>query len=117
MGLLQEVAGHPVAQQFQQLGLGSQVGIVLGGIVVLSVILNIANQILSRNPNEPPMVFHWFPFVGSTITYGIDPPTFFKENRAKVSNLPSSRLKSLLSTAESYRKLHHVWTMLNLGIF
>lgn len=85
MGLLHEVAGHPLAQQFQLLGVGSQIAIVLGGIVALSVVLNIANQILFRNPNEPPMVFHWFPFIGSTVTYGMDPPKFFKENRAKVS--------------------------------
>lgn len=85
MGLLQEVAGHPLAEQFRLFGLGSQIAIVLGSIVTLSVILNVASQLLFKNPNEPPMVFHWFPLIGSTITYGMDPPTFFKENRAKVS--------------------------------
>ena len=84
MGLLQELASHPLALQFQTLGLGSQVGIVLGGFIVLSVVLNIASQLLFKNPNEPPLVFHWFPFIGSTVTYGMDPPRFFKENRAKV---------------------------------
>ncbi|KAK6722312.1 Sterol 14-alpha demethylase [Fusarium graminearum] len=83
MGLLQELAGHPLAQQFQELPLGQQVGIGFAVFLVLSVVLNVLNQLLFRNPNEPPMVFHWFPFVGSTITYGMDPPTFFRENRAK----------------------------------
>lgn len=85
MGVLQQVCSHPLALQFQTLGLGSQVAIVLGGVIALSVLLNVANQILFKNPNEPPVVFHWFPVIGSTITYGMDPPTFFKKNRAKVS--------------------------------
>jgi sterol 14-demethylase len=84
MGVLQQVASHPLAQQYQTLGLGSQIAIALAGFVAISVALNVASQILFKNPNEPPLVFHWFPFVGSTITYGMDPPTFFKENRAKV---------------------------------
>jgi sterol 14-demethylase len=85
MGLLQELASHPLAQQFQEFSLGKQIGIGFGGFIILSVVLNVLSQILFRNPNEPPMVFHWFPWIGSTITYGMDPPTFFKENRAKVS--------------------------------
>ncbi|UZP33417.1 hypothetical protein NXS19_001233 [Fusarium pseudograminearum] len=62
MGLLQELAGHPLAQQFQELPLGQQVGIGFAAFLVLSVVLNVLNQLLFRNPNEPPMVFHWFPF-------------------------------------------------------
>lgn len=91
MGVLQAVSSHPLAHEFHALGLGSQVAILLGGVLALSVILNVASQILFRNPNEPPLVFHWFPVIGSTITYGMDPPTFFKENRAKVRFPRSSR--------------------------
>ncbi|ODA81765.1 hypothetical protein RJ55_00269 [Drechmeria coniospora] len=83
MGLLQNVIGHPLAQQFQTLGFGSQIAIALGAFVALSVVVNVASQFMFKNPNEPPLVFHWFPFLGSTITYGMDPPSFFKENRAK----------------------------------
>lgn len=90
MGVLQQVASHPLAQQFQTLGLGSQIAIAIGGFVALSVALNVASQILFKNPNEPPLVFHWFPFIGSTVTYGMDPPKFFKENRAKVCVFESS---------------------------
>ena len=43
----------------------------------LAIVLNVLNQLLSRNPNEPPVVFHWVPFFGSTITYGMDPFKFF----------------------------------------
>lgn len=85
MGLIQELAGHPLTQQFQTLPLGIQVAIAFTAFITLSVVFNVASQLLFKNPNEPPLVFHWFPIVGSTVTYGMDPPRFFKENRAKVS--------------------------------
>ncbi|GKT83515.1 cytochrome P450 [Colletotrichum tofieldiae] len=82
MGLLQEVAG-PLSQQFQTLGTGLQIVTIVGAVVFLSVLLNVASQILFKNSNEPPMVFHWFPFIGNTVIYGMDPPAFFKANREK----------------------------------
>ncbi|GKT42298.1 eburicol 14-alpha-demethylase [Colletotrichum spaethianum] len=72
MGLLQEVAG-PLSQQFQTLGTGLQIVTIVGAVIFLSVLLNVASQILFKNSNEPPMVFHWFPFIGSTVIYGMDP--------------------------------------------
>lgn len=84
MGLLEEVA-TPVSQHFHQLGAASQIGVLFLGFVFLSVVVNVAQQLLFKNPNEPPVVFHLFPVIGSTITYGMDPPRFFVENRKKVS--------------------------------
>ena len=84
MGLIQDLAG-PLAEGFGRLGLASQVGVAVGAFLLASVVLNVLRQLIFRNPNEPPIVFHWFPFVGSTITYGMDPPRFFKENKEKVS--------------------------------
>jgi sterol 14-demethylase len=84
MGLLEDVANHPVAQQFFALGLGTQIAVALAAFVSVSVVLNVASQILFKNPNEPPLVFHWLPFIGSTVTYGMDPPSFFEKNRKKV---------------------------------
>jgi len=52
--------------------------------LVLAVVVNVLNQILFRNPHEPPMVFHLFPVIGSTIPYGIDPYKFFFACREKV---------------------------------
>lgn len=54
--------------------------------LVLAAVLNVLKQILLRNPNEPPLVFHWLPIIGSTVTYGIDPYKFFFACREKVSS-------------------------------
>ncbi|KAI0116844.1 cytochrome P450 [Daldinia grandis] len=86
MGLIEDIQG-PVSQYMSQLSIWSQVGVIVGAVLFLSVFLNILQQILFRNPNEPPVVFHWFPLVGSTITYGMDPPRFFRENRAKYGDI------------------------------
>jgi sterol 14alpha-demethylase len=56
----------------------------LGALITLAILLNIANQLLFKNPDEPPLVFHLLPFIGSTITYGIDPFVFFFSCREKV---------------------------------
>ncbi|EAW11788.1 cytochrome P450 [Aspergillus clavatus NRRL 1] len=64
----------------------------LGGVGLLSllavaVVVNVLRQLLFKNPNEPPLVFHWFPFIGSTISYGIDPYKFFFDCRAKYGDI------------------------------
>ncbi len=85
MGLLQDLAG-PLSQQLSQLSTAAQIGLVFAALLTVVVSTNVASQILFRNSNEPPVVFYWFPVIGSTITYGIDPPKFFKKNRARVSS-------------------------------
>ena len=87
MGVAQDVLGQ-LSQQFSQLGIALQVIAVIVSIVSLSVFLNVMKQVLFKNPNEPPVVFHWLPIIGSTITYGMDPPRFFSANRAKVTPAP-----------------------------
>jgi len=64
--------------------------VIAGGafsVIVLAIVLNVLNQLLFKDPNEPPLVFHWVPFFGSTITYGIDPYKFFFSCREKVIEL------------------------------
>lgn len=89
MGVLEEFSGHlsPLCEQFSRLSTVSQVGITVFGFITLSVVFNVLRQILFKNPNEPPLVFHWFPIIGSTITYGMDPPTFFHSMRAKYGDI------------------------------
>lgn len=51
--------------------------------ITVAVVVNVLKQLFLKNPNEPPVVFHWFPFIGSTITYGIHPYKFFENAREK----------------------------------
>ena len=95
MGLVQEISG-PLSQQLSKLSVVSQVGLAVAGLLFTSVFFNVLKQVLFKNPNEPPVVFHWFPLIGSTITYGMDPPRFFKENRAKVCPQAFSQLLTVL---------------------
>jgi sterol 14-demethylase len=83
MGVL-EIIMAPLAEQVSQRGMGIVVAAGFAAFIVLAVVLNVLNQLLFKNPNEPPIVFHWLPIIGSTVTYGIDPYKFFFDNRAKV---------------------------------
>ncbi|KAL9050150.1 MAG: hypothetical protein Q9206_005205 [Seirophora lacunosa] len=53
-------------------------------VIILCTVLQ---QILFRNPNEPPLVFHYVPFIGSTVTYGIDPYKFYFDCQAKYGDV------------------------------
>lgn len=52
------------------------------------VVFNVLRQFVPRDSSNPPLVFHWFPGIGSTVNYGKDPYEFFFGCREKVS-LPS----------------------------
>jgi sterol 14alpha-demethylase len=52
-------------------------------IVASAVVQNVLRQLYGANPNRPPLVFHLFPFIGSTIQYGMDPYKFFSDCQAK----------------------------------
>ena len=70
-----------------QLSLRSSLGLAAAGFaafVALAIAVNVLRQMLPANPHEPPLVFHWVPFFGSTIVYGIDPYAFFFKCREKV---------------------------------
>jgi sterol 14-demethylase len=60
------------------------------GILLVSIFLNVINQLVFYSRKEPPVVFHWVPFIGSTVAYGMDPYQFFFACRAKVSVLCGS---------------------------
>lgn len=83
MGILESIS-EPLAQQISQRGTGVVVAAGFASFVVFAVVLNVLNQLLFKNPNEPPVVFHWLPIIGSTISYGMAPYKFFAENREKV---------------------------------
>lgn len=77
-----------VSEPLRDLLSNNSAGVVIAGgllsFLVLAVVLNVLSQLLLKNPNEPPLVFHWVPFIGSTVTYGIDPYEFFFRCRQKV---------------------------------
>lgn len=77
MGL---VTGAPPHLSFQLLTLSFNVSLV----TLAFLLFNALKQILFKRNNEPPVVFHWFPFIGNAVTYGQDPPQFLKECQAKV---------------------------------
>jgi len=53
-------------------------------------------QILPRKATEPPTVFHWFPVIGSTISYGANPTGFLSECQKKVSTTNSVHVNMLM---------------------
>lgn len=52
---------------------------------VFLLVGNVIRQYLPKSKTEPPLVFHWLPFVGNAISYGMDPATFFDDCRKKVT--------------------------------
>lgn len=88
MGILETIT-VPLAQQVSQRGMGVVIAAGFAAFLVVAVILNVLSQLLLKNPNEPPVVFHLFPIIGSTVSYGMDPYKFFFDNKAKVrTSLP-----------------------------
>ncbi|KAL5121953.1 Lanosterol 14-alpha-demethylase [Pleosporales sp. CAS-2024a] len=86
MGLFADVAG-PVGKFTSQSSTTTVVAVGCFSFILVSVVLNVLQQLLLKNPNTPPVVFHWFPIIGSTITYGIDPYKFFFAQQKKYGNV------------------------------
>ena len=83
MGLLAAALG-PVVDRLSGGYLGLLIVLLVAAVVVLVVLANVFKQLLFARSDEPPVVFHWLPVVGSTIAYGIDPYKFFFKCRKKV---------------------------------
>lgn len=80
-------------------GLGElalKVSISGGALLLTAVLWTILQQLVFKNPHEPPMVFHWLPVIGSTVTYGIDPLKFFAQCEKKVWPIHRSRYEHKL---------------------
>ncbi len=73
------------------------ISFLFAAFVSFVILVNVLKQLLLKNPNEPPLVFHLIPFVGNTITYGIDPFKFFFACREKVPSSPATRDQPLTS--------------------
>ncbi|KIJ36242.1 hypothetical protein M422DRAFT_76275 [Sphaerobolus stellatus SS14] len=55
--------------------------------IIAIAFTTLAQLIIPQNPNEPPVVFHWLPYLGSAIEYGKDPVNFLKKCREKHGNV------------------------------
>ncbi|KAI2479423.1 Cytochrome P450 14a-demethylase [Pyrenophora tritici-repentis] len=86
MGLLADVTG-PLANFTSQSSTPVVASAAFASFILLSVVLNVLKQLLFKKANEPPMVFHWLPIIGSTVTYGMDPYAFFFANHKKYGNV------------------------------
>jgi len=90
MGLLNTLAG-PLADRLANASNLTVIAAAFFAFLVLAVVTNVLRQLLLKDPLKPPVVFHWFPFLGNTIVYGIDPYKFFFSCREKVSRISQHR--------------------------
>ncbi|KAF2148599.1 cytochrome P450 [Myriangium duriaei CBS 260.36] len=56
-------------------------------LTIVTILFHVGRQLLLANRHEPPVVFHWLPFLGSTVSYGIDPYKFFFDARKKYGDI------------------------------
>ena len=61
----------------------------IGTFIAAAIIINVMLQLLPvrRKGSDPPVVFHYVPIIGSTITYGINPYRFFADCRRKYGDV------------------------------
>ncbi|KAL3471033.1 cytochrome P450 [Aspergillus californicus] len=68
-------------------GICPQVTLVIVLFIGLSILVNALKQAIIKEPSKPPLVFHWLPIIGSTITYGRDPLKFFQDCKEKYGDV------------------------------
>ncbi|RSL88565.1 hypothetical protein CEP51_001659 [Fusarium floridanum] len=68
---------------FRALPLSISIPLTIGIVLVIAIARNVIGQLYFPDRNRPPVVFHVFPFIGSSVQYGIDPYKFFFDCKAK----------------------------------
>ena len=96
MGFLANVAG-PLGNFTSNSSTPVIVAAGFASFILIAVVLNVLKQLLLKNPNEPPLVFHLFPVIGSTVTYGIDPYKFFFAQQKKVGRVAGGNRSNVLT--------------------
>merc|ERR1712000_154135 len=86
MGLLATVAA-PLDRLLETLPTYQVVLLGFFAFCLLSVVLNVTRQFLFKDKNAPPEVFSWFPLIGNTIWYGMDPFDFFFSCKEKYGDV------------------------------
>lgn len=94
------------------LKLGTPLLILVGAVsfIVLSIVYNVLSQLLFKDRTKPPLVFHYFPFFGSTVRYGMDPYAFFQDCQRQVcgAQFPCNCLALLELTVCSMAMCLHI---------
>lgn len=65
----------------------ARLGVYAVGGFFFVILLNVLRQLLPRGKSEPPLVFHWLPFIGNAVSYGMDPLAFYQQCQKKVRPL------------------------------
>jgi len=96
MGVLSELLLPlgPLAGDLSKLSTPLLVVVGTVSFIIVSVVWNVLSQLLFKDKSKPPVVFHFFPFFGSTIIYGMDPYAFFFSNKDKVCTV-TPRMRSV----------------------
>jgi sterol 14-demethylase len=68
---------------YADLPLAFSIPLTLTLVVLVAILRNVTRQLILADRRRPPEVFHIFPFIGSTIQYGMDPYKFFFDCREK----------------------------------
>lgn len=55
--------------------------------LVATILISALRQLIFRPKTEPPAVFHWIPYIGNAVSYGVDPVAFFSKYRAKYGDV------------------------------
>ncbi|KAK1544935.1 14-alpha sterol demethylase Cyp51A [Colletotrichum paranaense] len=78
-----------MSDSIKVLGLSSLAPIAFCGLIglVASILINACRQTLFHAKSEPPAVFHWIPYIGNAVSYGMDPVGFFVKYRAKYGDV------------------------------
>ncbi|MBE3041411.1 hypothetical protein IMZ48_02270 [Candidatus Bathyarchaeota archaeon] len=77
----------PYISQLPQLrGAGTALLVAACGAAALflAILLNAFRQMLPRKKSEPPLIFHWIPFIGNAVSYGMNPLLFYQKCQKKV---------------------------------
>ncbi|KAH8175212.1 cytochrome p450 domain-containing protein [Sarocladium implicatum] len=73
----------PLLEALSSLSTSLKISLSLAAIALTAITANVLKQLYLPNPHRPPVVFHIFPFIGSTVEYGVDPYKFFFRCRAQ----------------------------------
>lgn len=68
---------------YRSLPLSASIPLTIALIIAVAIAQNVVSQLWFPDRKRPPVVFHVFPWIGSTVQYGMDPYKFFAECRAK----------------------------------